>query len=584
MRRTLPLIACLLVLAAAPAAAHAGWFVADPIDGPGDIERVAVDFSRQGAANVLYVKRDAAGARVWHSGLVGGAWVAPAPASGPGATDAVVASGEDGRVAGAWVENGIVFGSLLGKVTTQLSGGGGASGLSIDLGVNGDAYAVWSQNGDVRAARLKGETWETVPLPLDVDPSKAAGEGASRPRVVVAADGSALVVWGEAHADGTTHVYARRIYGMTLSALPQDATLATVPGQLAGSADSPDVDVEFDRSYAWVVFRQDFGGRTRTIARRLRASTFEPPAVLDGDGEGTDPHVSISGGGDGFAVSAGSGASVIGTPVTDDGPLPSGRVDTLGGASNPVVAFSDRSDSAVAWLSGAEARGRLAPADSPFGPEAVLSRPELGAVVPGSLAASADRVGNVAVAMLQGAPGARHVTVALHDLPPSRPVVTGVRKYSPRRPLVRWTPGLDFVGPQTYRVLVDGREAGTTRRTKLRLPPQRRGRHRIQVVGIDQRGQAAPSRVKPTLVDPKRPKARVGTMRSGRTVRLSVRARDGRRGTGIDRIRTDWGDGRKDSWGASPVHRYRRGGRFTITIRVRDRAGNVTVKRTTVRV
>jgi len=584
MRRTLPFLACLLVLAAAPAAAHAGWFVADPVDGPGDIDRAAVDFSRLGAVNLVYVKRDAGGARVWHSGMVAGVWSAPVPISGPGATEAVVASGELGRAAAAWVENGIVYGASLGKVVTPLTPGGGADGLSIDLGVNGVAYAVWTQNGDVRAARLAGDRWEVVPAPLDIDPARSAGAGASRPRVVVAADGSALVVWGETDAGGLTHVYARRIYGTTLSSLPQEASLPSVPGQLAGSADSPDVDVEHDRSYAWVVFRQDLGGRTRNVARRLRASTFEAPAVIDGGGDGIDPHVSISGAGNGFAVSANSDATVIGTPLDDDGVQPSLRVDGLGAASNPVVAYSDRDDAAVAWVSGAEARGRLAPAASPFGPEAVLSRPDLGAVVPGSLASSTDRVGNVAVAMLQGAAGARHLTVALHDLPPSRPVVTGVRKYSPRRPLVRWTGGLEFVGPQTFKVLVDGREVGATLKTKFRLPPQRRGRHRIQVVGVDRRGQAAPSRVKVTRVDARSPKARIRTQRSGRTVRLTVRARDGRRGTGIDRIRTDWGDDRKRSGGASPAHRYRRGGRYTITVRIFDRAGNVTVKSVRVRV
>ena len=94
--------------------------------------------------------------------------------------------------------------------------------------------------------------------------------------MVVAADGSALVVWGEAMPDGRTHVIARRIYGTSLSALPQDATLPE-----GGSADSPEVDIEYDRTYAWVAFRQDVGGVSRSFARQLRASSFQAPIALD---------------------------------------------------------------------------------------------------------------------------------------------------------------------------------------------------------------------------------------------------------------------------------------------------------------
>ena len=57
---------------------------------------------------------------------------------------------------------------------------------------------------------------------------------------------------------------ARRITGMNLSLAPQ---LLTIPG--GGPADSPDIDIEDDGSFAWVVFRQDFNGISRTFGRRL---------------------------------------------------------------------------------------------------------------------------------------------------------------------------------------------------------------------------------------------------------------------------------------------------------------------------
>src|SRR5918999_4778487 len=96
--RRIPLLAGLLALALAPAA-HAGWFPAEPLDGPADIETVAVDLGREDTGGLAYLKRDAGGARIWLSIMRAGAWSAPAPVSGPGATDAAVAAGQGGRVA-----------------------------------------------------------------------------------------------------------------------------------------------------------------------------------------------------------------------------------------------------------------------------------------------------------------------------------------------------------------------------------------------------------------------------------------------------------------------------------------------------
>ncbi|MGH2949127.1 MAG: hypothetical protein ACRDPC_23220 [Solirubrobacteraceae bacterium] len=585
MRRTLPLLACLLALALAPAA-HAGWFVAEPLDGPADIERVAVDLGREETGGLVYIKRDGAGSRAWLSIYAAGAFGAPAPFSGPGATEAAVAAGEEGRVAVAWIENGDVLGALAGGAVAGLSSGGGASGVSVDMGVNGVAYAVWTHAGDVRAARLEGQAWQPVPAPLDINPAATA----SGPRVAVAADGSALVVWTEAGGDGRTHVFARRLYGTNLSSIPQDATLDTFEGQAAGSADSPDVDVEYDRSYAWVVFRQDIGGRSRSIGRRLRASTFEPPQAIDGGVTSIEPRVSTTGLGSGHGVAWGMDGTVIGSSLRDDAFQPPARVDLTGVVSRPLVAFSDRSDAAVVWRAGGDSdavvRGRLAPDESPFGPEVVLSRGDLGPVAPNELAASSNRVADVAVAMLQGAPGARHLTVAMHDLPPSRPVLSGTRSHGPARPMIRWNPGLDFGGPQTFKVLIDGREVATTAKTRLRAPRKlKRGSRRLQVIGVDRRGQVSPpSRSRRMVIDAGKPRLGVRFRRSGRCVSVSIRTRDRRRGTGIRGVRTDWGDESKRSRRMSARHCYRRGGRYTVTVVSRDRAGNKTTRRRTFRV
>jgi hypothetical protein len=63
---------------------------------------------------------------------------------------------------------------------------------------------------------------------------------------------------------------------------------------------------------------------------------------------------------------------------------------------------------------------------------------------------------------------------------------------------------------------------------------------------------------------------------------VSVRPTDaspaGRPASGIGRVTIAWGDG-SSSTGRRATHGYRRSGRFTLRVSVRDRAGNVVVVR-----
>jgi hypothetical protein len=476
MRRLAPFLSLALLLSLAPAA-EARWFPFAPVDGPA--ARPVVDLALEEGGGLVYVKDG----RAWLSQLGPTGWSAPAALSPGGTSEAAVAAGAAGRLAVAWIQDGIVYGALVGGApAVPLSAGGGAESLALEMGVNGVAYAVWAQAGDVRAARLSDTAWQAVPVPVDVDPARAAGAGALRPKVAVAADGSALVVWGEVFADGVSHVLARRIYGTSLSALPQDASAG-----LGGAADSAEVDIEYDRSYAWVAFRQDIGGVSRTLARRLRASTFEAPFALDGGNTSAGPAVGMSSSGTGHAVSVGGGL-LFGAPLRADVFAAARRSDRTGGVTNAAVATSERDDTALVWRAGDDAnavvRGRRAPDRGRLGGEAVLSRAGGGPVAPGPLSASSNRIGDVAVAFVQG--GA--VGVATYDLPPSAPSLRNLPDVVGRSVLVRWQPGQDFNGPQRYRVLVDGRSAGATAGTSLRIR-LRPGRHRIHVIGIDRRGQ-----------------------------------------------------------------------------------------------
>jgi len=518
MRRSLLLLTALFTLVLAPTA-QAGWFRAEPIDGPAEIEALGdVDVARDGGGGLVYIKREGGVPQVFLSRLVKGAWTpAERLSGGAAATEAAVTATDGGRLAIAWVAAGEVLGTVIqgaGRPAPPVVlGGGGATGLHVDMGINDVAYAVWSAGEDVRSARLVISAWTPLAGPLDLDPPRSAGTGASRPRVGVSAEGNAVATWGEQGADGRTHVIARRLTGLTPSSFPQDLTLDSFEGQGAGSADSPDIDIEDDGSFAWIAFRQDAGGRSRSVARRLRGSLFEDPFAIDGGITSAAPRIDFAGKGIGAAVAAAADNAVFSAYLDKFDAFQRGaRVDQAPGAAapSPVVATSERTDAYVAWRTGGDGgsgdvRARRKSGELGFEPEFIASNPDFGAVAPGQVAIGADRSGNAVVAMIQGGPGARRVTAAVYDRLPGRPVVLSSFRPRKRKPLLEWGAGSENWGAQTYTVLVDGKRLGATTRTRLKSPRALRpGTHRYQVRATDRRGQVSVSRVRTFLVKAKR--------------------------------------------------------------------------------
>ena len=204
-------------------------------------------------------------------------------------------------------------GPLLGPTEIFNDPSGATSDPAIDMGINGTAYATWAAPGgggaDVRVARLQDVAWQTIGVPIDVDPARAAGRGVQRSRVAVSGDGNALVAWGEDNADGRRRVWERRVTGATFSAFPQELSLPSLGGAPGGAADSVDIDVEDDGGFGWAVFRQDFGGGSRSIGRRLLGLTFDPPVALDGGPPTANPRLALNGRGQGLSTfEGGSGA------------------------------------------------------------------------------------------------------------------------------------------------------------------------------------------------------------------------------------------------------------------------------------
>jgi hypothetical protein len=589
------LLIALVLMLAMPASAHAAWIPATPIDGPnGDVVSLGnVDIARDGAGAVAYLRRVDGVPHAFISRMFGGIWRSPEQVDGGlgPATEVRVAVGDNNRVAVAWISGGTVYANVAPGGPTAPSGftgpvaigGPGARSLDIDLGINDAAYAVWEQGGDVRAARLQDATWTAVAAPLDIDPGLEAGTGALRPKVAVSAEGYAVATWGDRPGDGTTRIWGRRITGLNLSAFPQ-----VIAG--GGLADSPDIDIEDDGSFAWVVYRQDLGGVSRTFGRRLVGSLFEAPEAIDAGQSSDEPRVDMSSRGIGYAAAQmARGPQVVASQLLDDHFQPAGRFDTADSADRtaPDVAATDSNDVAIAWRTNGTTRARFKDVETPFGPEFTISRPEFGAVADPGVSISGDRVGDMAVAMVQGtADGLRTLSVGHYDRQPPAPATPAYRYRRETQPQLRWNPGLELWGTPVHRVYIDGVLVGeTTRDTFTPATPLTAGRHRWQVETVDRAGQSSRSRLRTLRIDPLAPKIRLairGSRKAGRSLLIRVRATD-TGGSGIDHITVDYGDRSKKSHSKSTRHRYRRGS-FTLKIAAVDRAGNVARRQVRLRI
>jgi hypothetical protein len=587
------------------ASADVGRFIpAEAIDGPvtalGDL-----DVARDGTGALTYVKPVGGVNHVFVARLEGGAWQRPEQIDiglpGNGAQP-VVAAGDGGVLDIAFISNGSLYatvkpGTGQGYTTPQLLAGS-AGNPSIDLSINDVAYLSYTNpagvgGGDVDIARKdRGTTGFTViPAALDIDINRPAGVGGGRSKVAVAADGVALVVWGEAG-----RVFARRVFERRLSTAPQDATLDAVGPVPGGPADLPDVDVQDDSSFAWVVYREVFsdsvGGHARAVARRLVGSQFDPGVIIDGlggfpapDSIGP-PRVDINGRGDGYAASAGTGTAfgaVLKDKTFNPG-VPLGP--TVGGQGFPVPAVDESGDGLVAWQNAdttihARAYTMNRASRTVQAPQGDTPLSSGGTDAADGLEASADRAGDVAVAFVAGPPGGRFIAVSSFDRAPGAfRLSSGTSFRNAASTPLKWTQSFELWGPLTYSVEVDGRIVGQTNTTALAVPGLADGVHRWRVIATDRRGQvtATPRRI--LRQDGTPPRARLTVARRGRTVRVVVRPSDasraGRPASGVGRVTISWGDGRTTA-SRRASHGYRRGGRFTLRVTVRDKAGNATV-------
>jgi len=608
MRRLLVLTSiAAAAFAASGAPAHAAFFAGDPIDGPSaEIRSLGdLDLARDSTGALAYVKSVDGVDHVFVARFEGGTFhpaervdaALPAASSQP-----VVGASDGGRLAVVFVNGGVVYGIVrpAGGAWSAPASLGAGSDPSVDLSINGTAYASFTSNGDVRVARLDRRTnaWDLVGQPADVDPGRVAGAGGGRSRVAISADGIGVVTWGEGG-----RVYARKMFGGALSSAPQDLTPVTFEGRVSTVSDWPDIDAEDDSSYAWVVFRQHFAdGGSRILARRQRGTSFEPAVAVDersGEPVGT-PRVDLNGRGVAVAMTTGAlGGQPMWSMTERDQFGPGARLFVPSAAAPAVMpAISENNSGLLAAV-------LAAPGEAPYvrvrtiedrkqGVEQVLSRPELGPVAPElGFDVAADRASGVVVAWVQGGAADRKIVAGFLDRPPGFFAgYTSQRCCQPKLPRLSWQAAFNLWGPVNYVVTVDGRTVAQTTDTSITLTAPITGpTHKWQVLAVDMRGQVKRSRTRRLRIDDLAPRLSVGYKRSRRVVTLGLRGRDpdprGHRASGMRSIVVSWGDRTKGARGTSRVrarHRYRRSGTFPLEITATDKAGNATVVRRTVRI
>jgi hypothetical protein len=406
----------------------------------------------------------------------------------------------------------------------------------VDLGVNDSAYAVWQQSGDVRAARLQDATWTPLAAPADINPADTAGTGALRPRVAVSAEGYAVVTWGE--ITDRQRVYARRLTGLNLSQFPQQVSQDAD----GGNADSPDIDIEDDGSFAWVVYRQDAGGVSRSFARRLVGSQFEPMSPIDGGVGTTEPRIDMNGRGAGEAVAQTFDNGVMGSLLDRDVFETAYLLGTSPTPSKPEVAGTDRGNLAIAWRSGADAVGLFKPYRKPFAGRRHALQPAYGPVNDPGVFIGGDRVGDFAVAMVQGAEGAKALTWPVYDDPPTAPYIGTAEAYKRKtRPSSSGgrapTCGARRRSACSWTACRSGRRGrrASCRRRRSRPAPQvvRRGGRPARPDGAQPRAHDEADATAPTL------RVRVDGKRSrGSTLKIRVTVKDSG-GSGLDHTTID---------------------------------------------
>ena len=614
----------LALLALAPAAANAAQRRIPTlapsntvIDGPSpDILSLGgMAVARDGTGGLVYLKNVGGVAHVFVSRLLAGAFQ-PAQQVDAGLAGAssqpVIAAANPGELLVGFINGGSLY---VVTAPNSLSPLGPPQGLALSASdpalaaaTSGKAYLAFTQavtgGDDVRAAYYYQGQWALEPIPLELSSADGAGTATGRPAVTAAGDGVGNVAWGE-----NGHIYTRRVWGTSPSTNTYQADVASLGGMSEVSADEPAISSGGDSSYAAVVFRETFAAngvtQERVLMNREQAGQYDGIAQVDGQApmgpQGADqPEVAATEYGRGWVTSETDQThDILGAPLAANAtPTTSARVNSqvIQAPPDAVPGVAGTISTMIAWQQNPgssgppEIRLRYAPDGSDLDPEQVLSSPTLGPTdADDGLAVSGDLSGDTAASWVQGPPGSRAIVAAqLFQAPGSFVPLYSFRYADGANPILSWSPASELWSSPLYIVRVDGVQVATTGATSIRTPlPVSNGRHTWQVTAVNKAGLSTVAKVGTVFVDTVKPRVSFklsGTRAVGATVRIAVKVNDApaplskSQSSGIQSVQVKWGDGAKPiirNDKASHVYKRRRA--YTVTVIVKDRAGNKTV-------
>jgi hypothetical protein len=585
------------------------------IDGPSpDVVGLSnLSIARDGTGGLVYLKQVSGVPHVFVSRLVGGSFQAPEQLDaslGGSSSQPVIAAGRGGLLTVAFINSGSLF-----AVTRANADSGygspvglfaGAANPSLQMTLIGKAYIAFTAVGagghDIRTAYFNAGQWALESGALDASAADDAGTGSGRPQVAAAGDGVAIVAWGEGG-----HIYTRRVWGTSPSVVFEQADVPSLAGWQEVSADEPMIGAGGDSSYASVVFHEVLSNgsaqQSRVLMSRLRASVFDPVTQPDAismpsAAQADQPQVVVNDSRRGFVTSARTDSNqAVAAHLGNNGVASGGfRLDGLPNSSLPyaVPGLAGLTSNLIAWQqdpglpSTPEIRVRYAPDGLTLGPELVLSTPAQGAAdAADGLSASGDATGNAAVAWVQQSAGAKQIVAAqMYQPPPAFSPTSAFRYVRTSLPALAWSPARDQWGPIRYVVNVDGVQVAQTYATSLRLPAALAdGSHAWQVTAVNPAGLTSAMRPGRFWIDTVAPQGTLkltGKLRPKTLLHADVRYTDApppvppASASGIAGVLIKWGDGSRFKIKHGKFHAYKRAGRYTITVVITDRAGNVT--------
>jgi hypothetical protein len=562
-----------------------------------------------------------------------GAWSAPIRVDGDQKFDAFsprIGAANGGRLVVTWVERGPLAGGIFHDQLYSASLDPGVTAFEspvlidfdvgpeafvtqdVSLNAVGIGYIVYRVVKDqlvdgptpsnlvtTRLARYNGWLWSRLDQEVNRNTSRLVRfpKESNAPKVVTDQFGNAVVAFqepGDAEESLYSRIWLRRVFGSVLG-LPLLVSPTTWNDQaLRGDADAITLDGG-TLGNAVVGFRQAAGNppaldRSRVMLNSL-PNKFNPLAgTLDGVqlvdtadvGSGEAPRAPS------VAVTSGKKMETLFSQDSDVR-----RVDETGIGSIGTEPPGTETDLGINL--GDDGNAQIARAVGEPGAEAVsvIEETTSGGMNSAVLAAEGgknieqlefdgNRSGDAAIVFRQSDDSGSSLVAAAIDSAPDEFEATEPDSWvRDRKPQLKWEPSTDYFGAMHYEIRVDGKLDGVTSATSYPFSKAvRDGRHNVLLSAVDRLGQSYTVEPISFRIDRKKPRVRIKRVGSKRIV---VTLSDGKKRTsaGISRrSKINWGDRRSSRVRSAVSHRFSKRGRFVVTVKAFDKAGNrVTVRR-----